>query len=56
MTLSSTVYGTGIEKAGKMVGTEAEVLAGLANLNVHAYQIISITLSGTTCTAYYMRP
>jgi hypothetical protein len=56
MTLSSTHYGAGIEKGGVMIGTVKEVMTGLADGNIHAHQIVSITLSGTTCTAYYLKP
>jgi hypothetical protein len=56
MTLTSTVYGSGITKAVTFTGTEPEVMGGLADANIHAHQIISITLSGTTMTARYIKP
>jgi len=56
--LSTTAYGTAgkLIRAVTLMGTEAEVMAALSDNNVHAHQIISLTLSSTTMTARYLRP
>ncbi|MFW6172959.1 MAG: hypothetical protein ACOC5T_04375 [Elusimicrobiota bacterium] len=56
MAVTSTVYGSSIPKAVTLTGTEEEVMAALANKGVHAHQVISATLSGTTMTARYIKP
>ena len=58
MTLSTTTYGTSgkLIRAVTLSGTEEEVMTALSDNNVHAHQMLSMTLSSTTMTARYLRP
>ena len=57
-TLTKTTYGTvgTLIRGVVMTGTEAEVMAALSDDNVHAHQIVSMTLSSTTLTVRYLKP
>jgi len=57
-TLTKTTYGTvgTLIRGVVMTGTEAEVMTALSDNNVHAHQIVSMTLASTTLTVRYLKP